>query len=91
MSWRASSPNHVAIKREVGLLRLLVEKSAAMRDREREEGGAGGGGGEDDDDARGIYMIVLNELESIREEDKEQMVRQEHQHQHEYKQQEGGR
>jgi hypothetical protein len=38
-----------------------------------------------------VTTIVLNELESIREEDKEQMVRQEHQHQHEYEQQEGGR
>jgi hypothetical protein len=51
----------------------LVEKSAAMRDREREQGGlrAGvgvwSGGGEDDEDARTICTIVPHDLESVEE------------------------
>lgn len=44
------------IKREVGLLRELVEKSAAMRDGVRAEGVAGeGADAADDDDARCFY------------------------------------
>jgi hypothetical protein len=83
---------HDAIKREVGLLRQLAEKSAAMRDGVLEEGGAdagvGGWGDGDDDDARSVCTIVPHELESIEEEDEEQIARQEQQHEHERQQEE---
>jgi hypothetical protein len=70
-----------AIRREVGLLRQLVEKSGTARDGEREEEDFGsvagvGGGGSDDDDARSICTIILHELERVEEEDGEQMARQ---------------
>ncbi|KIM72919.1 hypothetical protein PILCRDRAFT_15719 [Piloderma croceum F 1598] len=47
---------HDAIKREVGVLRQLVEKSGAQ-----EDGAAGGTS--DDDDARSIRTFVPHELE----------------------------
>ena len=66
-----------AIKREVGPLKQLLEKLAAIRDGEREEGdfGSASSGREDDDDARIIYTIVPHELERAEEED-EQIARQ---------------
>jgi hypothetical protein len=79
---------HNAIKREVGLLRQLVEKLCAMHDGEREDedfgGSAGsGGGGLDDDDARSIstgpYELecrLSRVSERVEEEDEEQMARQ---------------
>jgi hypothetical protein len=50
---------HDAIKREVGLLRQLVEKSGAVREEEDFAGGVGGAGegGEDEGDAS-ICTIV---------------------------------
>jgi hypothetical protein len=53
---------HDTIKYEVGLLRYLVEKSAAMMDVKWEEGsGVCGGGAEEDDDARNICMVIPHE------------------------------
>jgi len=74
-----------AIKRKVGLLRQLVEKSGTVRDGEREEEDFGGsvgvgGGGSDDDDARSTCTIVPHELKRV-EEDNEQMAREEQQQQ----------
>jgi hypothetical protein len=72
-----------AIMREVGLLRQLVEKSAAVRDGEREEGGfdagvsVGGVGGEDDDDMRSLCTTVPHGVE---EDDEEQIAKHEHEH-----------
>ncbi|KIM79867.1 hypothetical protein PILCRDRAFT_823052 [Piloderma croceum F 1598] len=63
---------HDAIKREVGVLRQLVEK----RDRENEDFGAAGGA-LDDDDARSIRTIVPHELERVEEEDEDQITKQE--------------
>jgi hypothetical protein len=72
---------HDAIK-HVRLLRLLVWKSAAMREREREKGGfrdgvgVWSGDGWGDDDARSVATVVLHYLERVDEEDKEQMAKQ---------------
>jgi hypothetical protein len=66
---------HDAIKREVGVLRQLVEKSGT---REDEEFGAAGGTS-DDDDARSIRTIVPHELERVEEEDEDQITKQEQQ------------
>jgi hypothetical protein len=71
-----------AIKREVGLLRQLVEKSTATQDGEREDGDFGGGGRSDDDNV-GSASIVPHELERIEEEVEEQMAGQERQRQQE--------
>jgi hypothetical protein len=61
------------IKREVELLRQLVEKTTNNgANREEEEFGAG------DDDAS-IRTIVLHELERVREEDEDQIEKQEQQ------------
>jgi hypothetical protein len=59
---------HDAIKREIGLLRLLVKKSTHRRrdrdqEHEHEEFGAGLGARGDDDDSRSIRTIVPHELE----------------------------
>ncbi|KIM72891.1 hypothetical protein PILCRDRAFT_15703 [Piloderma croceum F 1598] len=68
-----------AIKREVGMLRQLVEKSTA-RDLEDEEFGAAGGSGlSDDDDARSIRTIIPHEPERIEEEDEHHITKQEQQ------------
>jgi hypothetical protein len=70
---------HDMIKREVGWLRQLVEKSGAVREEEDFGGGVGavGEGGEDEDDAS-IPTVVPHVLESV-EEDGEQMAkRQQH-------------
>jgi hypothetical protein len=68
---------HDAIKREVGLLRALVEKTtnndARNHEREEEEFGAA------DDDARRIGTIIPHELESVKEEDEDQIEKQEQQ------------
>lgn len=57
---------HDAIKREVGLLRQLVEETTSndVRNREEEEFGAG------DDDARSVRTMVLDELEGVEDEDR---------------------
>lgn len=52
-----------AIKREVGLLRQFLEKSAAIRDGAREEGdsGSASSGREEDDDARSYCPVWVGE------------------------------
>ena len=75
---------HDAMKREVSLLRELVEKTAGrdFRDtaREAEEDfGSAGARSDDDDDARSVRTIVPHELERVEEEDEDQIARQEQQ------------
>jgi hypothetical protein len=60
---------HDAIKREVGVLRQLVEK--------RDGDFAAAGTLDDDDDARSIRTIVPHELERVEEEDEDQIAKQE--------------
>lgn len=63
---------HDAIKREVGVLRQLVEKW------DRENGDLGAAGGTlNDDDAWSIRTIVPHELEWVEEEDEDQIAKQE--------------
>ena len=62
MSTRGRFAEQDAIKREVGLLRQLVEKTAARED-----------GGGSDDDARSIGTIVPHELERVEEHHEDQM------------------
>jgi hypothetical protein len=79
---------HDTIKRQIRLLRQLVEKSThQQRDWDQEQegfsgaaadgGGGAAGDGADDDDARSIRTIVPHELERVEEEDEEQIARQE--------------
>jgi TATA-binding protein-associated factor Taf7 len=49
-----------------------------------------GGEDGDDDDARGVCTIVPHELESVEEEDEEQIARQEQRHEHKRQQEEEG-
>jgi hypothetical protein len=61
-----------AIKREVSLLRQLVEKTIGrgIWDRVREEDDFGGAAAEsDDDDARSVRTVVPHELEGVEEEE----------------------
>jgi len=64
-----------AIKREVGLLCQLVEKTTATAAREED----GDGGASDDDDARSIRTIVPHELERVEEEDEDHMAKEQQQ------------
>ena len=65
------------IKREMSVLRLLVEKTSAVAGREAEaEAEADFSAGRDyDDDTRSVTTIVPHELESVEEEDEKQMRR----------------
>jgi hypothetical protein len=73
---------HDAIKREVGLLQQLVEKSSGRdwrdpaHEREDEEFGAADMGS-DDDDARSSRTIAPHRLERVEKEDEDQIASQE--------------
>ena len=67
-----------AIKREVNLLRQLVDKYHAMRDHEQENEQGDFDAGSDDDLIK-VQIIVLHDLK-VEEEDEDQILRQEHQH-----------
>jgi hypothetical protein len=80
--WRGGFAEHYVIKREVGVLRLLVEKTTAATaaaGRSEGKGGSDFGTGRDydDDDTRSVATIVPHELERVEEEDAEQMAKQE--------------
>ena len=70
---RRLHPEHEAIKREVRLLRQLVEKTTSNGacNRTEEEFGAG------DNGVMSIKTIVPHELEIVREEDEDQIEKQE--------------
>jgi len=74
---------HNPIKREVGLLKELVEKTSGRDFREAaqetEEDFDGAGARSEDDDARSIRTMVPHELECFEEEDEDQIARQERQ------------
>jgi hypothetical protein len=67
---------HGAIRREVRLLRQLVEKMSGNRGSELVGVGAAS---DNDDHARSIGTIVPHELESVEEDDGDQMAKQERQ------------
>ena len=66
---------HEAIKREVAVLRQLVE-TKTVNDR-RHEGEEEFGHAEVDDDARSIRTVVPHELGQVEEEDKDKFAQQE--------------
>jgi hypothetical protein len=71
---------HDAIRREVRLLRQLVEKTSGDRGSELVGVGAASDYSDNDDIARSIRTIVAHESESVEEGDGDQMARK-HQHQ----------
>ena len=62
---------HEAIKREVAVLRQLVESQTTRREEDEEFSHI------DDDDPRSIGTVVPHELERVEEEDEDQLARQE--------------